>query len=150
MKSTPHITLYDLPMSELRARRDRARDLLRDAKTHVAGPSASHERDRAAVLKAIDEAVAAAERLLPGLVERPRILLVCALRDLAPNERKVLRAAIEAERAARERLTRLLGDVSSAQAEEALERIEAQESVMAELSALWQLFERTHFAPLFA
>jgi hypothetical protein len=150
MKSPPNATLYDLPLFELRARSDRARELLRKAQARVSGAFASHERDRAAGLRAIDEALDATEDLLPGFSERPRVLLARTLCDLAPHQRKVLRTAIAAEREAHERLRRMLGEVSPAQAEDALDRVEAQESVAAELSALWRLFEQTHFAPMLA
>ena len=150
MKSPPNATLYDLPLFELRARSDRARELLREAQARVTGELASQERDRTAGLQAIDEALDATEELLPGFIERPRRVLARTLCDLAPHERRVLRAAIAAEREARERLKRMLGEVSPAQAEDALERIEAQEAVAAELSALWRLFEQTHCAPMLA
>jgi hypothetical protein len=145
MKSTPHVTLYDLPLTELRARTVRARHLLRDAQASAAHPLA--KRDRAVDLRALGEAVDAIERLLPGLMEQPRPLLARTLRDLAPRERTVLRQVIDAERAARERLAHLLGDVPLAQAEDALERIEAHESVATELAALWRMLDGA-YAPM--
>jgi hypothetical protein len=148
MKSRPNVSLYELPLSDLRARSDRARQLLRDAQACVAHPIT--ERDRAAGLRAIAEAIDGAARLVPGFMEQPRGLLALTLRGLTPNERRILRQVIDAERNARERLAHLLGDVSAAQAEDALERIEAQESVAVELSALWRLFKRADSAPMLA
>jgi hypothetical protein len=148
MKSMPNVTLYDLPLCELRARSDRARQMLRDAQASVAHPLA--ERDRAIILRMIAEAIDSAERLLPGLMGQPRTLLARTLHDLAPNERRLLRQRIDAERVARERLARLLGDMSPAQTQDALERIEAHESALAEVSALWRMFERTNVVPMLA
>ncbi len=148
MKRMPQDTVYDLPLPELRARSDHARHMLRKAQTSAAQPLA--RRDRAGGLRVIVEAIDATERLLPGFKERPRTLLARTLRDLTANERRFLREVIEGERAARERLVRLIGDVPLGQAEEALERIEVQESVAAELSALWRLFEQASVAPALA
>ncbi|HXN32832.1 MAG TPA: hypothetical protein VN894_13265 [Polyangiaceae bacterium] len=147
MKSTLHVTLYDLPLCELRARTDRARHLLREAQASAAHPL--DKPDRASDWRAIGDAIDATERLLPGLMEPPRTLLARSLRGLAPHERRVLREAIGAERAARERLARLLGDVPLAQVHDALERIEAHESVAAQLSALCRLLDGMH-APILA
>jgi hypothetical protein len=148
MKSTPHVTVHDLPLTELRARSNQACQVLRDARTSAAQPLA--RRDRTGGLRVIAEAIDATERLLPGSKERPRTLLARTLRDLTANERRVLREVIEGERAARERLVRLIGDIPLEQAEEALDRIEVQESVAAELSALWRLFEQASVAPAVA
>jgi hypothetical protein len=149
MKSTQGDNVHNLPLSELRARADRARALLRDVRARVESPLARRE-DRAVGLRAIEEALEAIERHLPGLMERPHALLARTIRDLAPNERRVLSQAIDAERAARERLTRLLGEVSPEHVEDALARVEAQESMTAELSALFRLVERARAAPVVA
>jgi hypothetical protein len=146
MNRPPLVTLYDLPLGDLRERAERARRLLRDARASAARLA---RRDRAPDLRAIGEAIDAAERLLPGLMEQPQTLLARTLRRLAAHERKVLRQAMDAERAARERLIRLLGGVSLGQAEDALERIEVEDAIAAEIAALWRLLDGAR-APLLA
>jgi hypothetical protein len=147
MKSMPIATFYDLPLSELRVRAGHTRDVLRAFQARIASPTAARERNRAGRLKAIDEALRAVDRLMPGLMDRPPALLVRSIRNLTPHERAALRQAIDAERAVRDRLARLLGEVSAAEAEEALARIEVQESVAAELSALFHVVEQSYSAP---
>jgi hypothetical protein len=81
------------------------------------------------------------EGLLPGLTDRPRTLVDRAVRQLEPPARAALRDAIDAERTARERLDRMLGDVPVAVADAALTRVEQQEVVLLELVSLLALFE---------
>jgi hypothetical protein len=147
MKSTAASTLYDLSLPELRARAARARELLSEAKSRLAGPLAAVKPDRAGAIRCVDEVFADVDRLLPGFFGRPRSLLSRIIEELSPIERQVLRSAVDDERVARERLARLLGHVSAAQAEDALERIEAQESLRSEMSALLRLSGRAHFEP---
>ncbi len=147
MNRPPLVTLYDLPLSDLRERAERARRLLRDARASAACRLA--RRDRATDLRAIGEAIEAVARLLPGLMDQPQTLLARTIGRLAPHERKILRQAMDAERSARERLTRLLGGVSSGEAEDALERVEAHDAIAAEFAALWRLLDGAH-APLLA
>jgi hypothetical protein len=147
MKSTPVITLYDLPLPDLHARARRAHDLLHEVKLRVSSSMAPVLLDRASGLQIIHDAFEAVERLVPGLLKQPRSLLARTIRHLALSERGVLREAIDSEREARERLARLLGCVSPEQAEDVLARIEAQESITAELFELARMTERTCFAP---
>jgi hypothetical protein len=135
MKHAPLSILYHLPLPELRKRAERARDLLRNAGAHSAGSP-----------KSIDRALHAIDELMPWIAERPRTLLIRTIADLAPHERAVLRQAIDAERAARARREQMLGEVSVAQAEDALERIELKEQVFAELSAFLRVVENTYGA----
>jgi hypothetical protein len=137
MNTESLFTVNELALTELHARAARARDALR-----AAGLRVGH----AGALEAIDEALDEVARLLPGLSDEPRTLLARTIRDLAPHERGVLRAAIEAERGARDRLARILGCVAPGDAEEALARVEAAESVASELLSLLRLFEQTYRA----
>lgn len=146
MKTIPGDTFYDLPLSELRTRAERARDKLRKLQSRVASQIEPPERNRACSLTAIDEAIAAVEGLIPGVMDRPGALLVRTVRGLAPRERAALRQAIESERVARERLTRVLGAVPPTQAEDALIRVETQELLATELSVLFRVIERAYCA----
>jgi hypothetical protein len=148
MKNTPTSALYDLPLAELRMRADRACESLREMQSHVARPPAASECTRAGSLRAIDDALAAVDRLIPGVMEPPCALLARVMRALAPHERATLRQAIDAERAARERLARLLGEVSPTQAEDVLARVELQKSIATELAILFRVVERAHRAPV--
>jgi hypothetical protein len=145
MKSTPDEDVSSLPLAALRARADRACLSLREAHAHIAnqGPWRSASRG----MRAIAQALEAVERLLPGFSAPPRALLARTVSDLTPRERRVLREAVDAERAARERLVRLLGKVAPADVEDALARAEARERVTAELSALFLLVDRVRAAP---
>jgi hypothetical protein len=142
MKTIPSDTFYDLPLSELRTRAECAREMLRELQSRVASQNNVPARNPARSLTAIDEALAAVDGLLPGLLERPGGLLIRTVRGLAPRERSALRQAIESERTARERLTRVLGAVPPAQAADALVRVETQELLATELSALFRVIER--------
>jgi hypothetical protein len=145
MKSMTIASLYDLPLPELRVRAGHTRDVLRALQARIANSAAPIERHRTGRL-AIDEALRAVDRLMPGLMDRPPGLLVRTIRNLTPQERGALRKAIDANRAVRDRLAQLLGDVSPVEAEDALARIEVQESVAAELSALFHFVERAYSA----
>jgi hypothetical protein len=98
-------------------------------------------------MRVLDRALGAVDRLLPGLTERPRTLLARAIGDLTSTERQVLREAVDAERAARARLERLLGEAPAADVEDALARVEARERVTGELSALFRQVDRVRAAP---
>jgi hypothetical protein len=135
MKHAHLSTPYQLPLPDLRARTNRARELLRKAGSDWAGSP-----------RAIDQALDAIDQLMPWIMARPRTLLLRTIANLAPRERAALRQAIDAERVSRERLLHVLGQVSVAQAEDALERIELQEAVAAELSAFFRVVEHTYGA----
>jgi hypothetical protein len=150
MKSPPTTDFYDLSLPELRARTDRAYQLLSGARARVARLAGSPESDRAAAMTVVDQSLETLRRLLPGIMGPPPTLLVRAIRDLTPRERSVLRQAIDSERTARERLARLLGDVLPAHAEDALARVDARETLTAELSTLLRLVERASATPMVA
>jgi hypothetical protein len=135
MKATRVTKLDDLSLSELRRRGPRARDAIRAVRWAIG---------RVGGLRSIDAALDEVEALLPGLLDRPRSLIERAVGDLGPHERAALREAIDAEHTARERLVRMLGEISAADADEALARIEERESISAELLGLLQLFERAY------
>jgi hypothetical protein len=141
MKDTRHMTLDDLSVPELRRRGARARERIRAVRCAIGSVGG---------LRSIDAALDEVEALLPGLMNRPWSLIDRAVRDLGEHERSALREAIDAERAARERLGRMLGEISPADADEALARVEERESVWAELFGLLQLFERAHGAAALA
>ena len=133
MKSESTVSLDDLSITEVRARAYRARGVLRMARSFAgrfAGSRALHW--------ALDEV----ERLMPGLDGRPRALLARTIGDFGPREREILRSALDSERTARQRLSSLLGAVTPAEAEEALFRVEAQESITSEVLSLFRQFER--------
>lgn len=132
MKITPPASFHDWPLPELRLRCDRACTVLRRARSLVGRPGA---------LPCVDAALDEVEGLLPGLTDRPRTLVDRAVRQLEPPARAALRDAIDAERTARERLDRMLGDVPVAVADAALTRVEQQEVVLLELVSLLALFE---------
>jgi hypothetical protein len=131
------MTLDDLSIPELRRRGARAREAIRAVRCAIG---------RVGGLRLIDAALDEVEALLPGLMGRPGSLIDRAVRDLGARERSALREAIDAERAARERLARMLGEISPADADEALARVEERESVCAELFGLLQLFDRAYGA----
>jgi hypothetical protein len=135
MKSTPLSTVYDWPLAELRRRGERARDVLRRARVVIGRPGA---------MQCVDAALDEVERLLPGLMDRPPTLVDRTVRDLGPDARLALRQAIDAERDARERLARMLGEVSLVEADRALSRVEEQDAVLFELLALLTLFEQVY------
>jgi hypothetical protein len=147
MKNTPTAGLYELPLAEVRWRAQRARDLLRGVQSRVASPVAPSDRNLHGGLGAIDEALTAVDQFMPGLLEPPRTFLARAIRNLASNERAALRQALDAERVARDRLVRLLGEVPPEQADDVLVRIELEESVAAELSSLFRVVEKACHAP---
>ncbi|MDP9034597.1 MAG: hypothetical protein M3O50_07295 [Myxococcota bacterium] len=134
---TDSLTVHESKLRDLHTRAALARDALRAAGLRVGGVGG---------LEAIQAALDELARLLPGLTEPPRTLLGRTLRDLAAQERSALREAIEVERVARARLAKMLGGVSRADAEEALARIETQESIATELLLLLGRFERTYRA----
>lgn len=127
------MSLDDLSLTEVRARVHRARGVL-----HMARSLAGRFSGSRALGWALDEV----ERLVPGLDGHPRALLARIIRDMGPRERAVLRAALDSERLARERLFNLLGTVSPDEAEAALVRVEAQESITSEVLNLFRHFER--------
>jgi hypothetical protein len=135
MKVTRPTTLDDLSLPELRRRGERARDAIRAVRWAIG---------RVGGLGSIDAALDEVDALLPGLMVRPRSLIERAVRDLGPHERTALREAIDAERCAKERLARMLGEISPADADEALARVEEREGVSAELFGLLRLFERAY------
>jgi hypothetical protein len=141
MKSLPPESLYDLPMSELRARVDRARSVLREMRMRS-------QRGRGAAL--LSQTIDALERLVPGLLARPVALLPRTLAGLVPHERQALRRAIEAERRARQQLAHLLGDVSPAAVEDMLARVEAHEALAADVQEFMWSFEHSFVAPMLA
>ncbi len=132
MSTTSPLSFYDWPLPELRLRCDRACTVLRRARTLVGRPGA---------LQCVDMALDEVERLLPGLTDRAPTLVDRAVRQLEPPARAALRAAIDAEQTARERLDRMLGEVPVALADAALTRVEQQDAVLLELVALLALFE---------
>ncbi len=134
-------TLDDHSIDELRARAERVRRLLWHMRTRAA---------RATDVKVVHEAFDRVERLLPGLLRRPASLLARAVGDLTPEERDALRRAIQAERAARERLARLLGDLAPALVEHALERADARDAVTAALRDFLRAFEHVRAEPALA
>jgi hypothetical protein len=133
MKQDSRLSLDDLSLTEVRSRMHRARGVIRMARSFAGRFTESH-----ALNWALDEV----ERLMPGLDGRPRALLARIIHDFGPRERAVLRAALDSERVARERLCSLLGAVTPAEAEEALARVEAQESVTSEVLNLFRQVER--------
>ncbi|MGA2449434.1 MAG: hypothetical protein ABTD50_12190 [Polyangiaceae bacterium] len=133
MKDESNGSLDDLSLTEVRSRVRRARGVLQAARTLAGRFSGS---------RALDWALDEVERLMPGLDGQPRELLARIIRDLGPRERAVLRGALDSERVARERLFALLGPVSPAEAEAALVRVEAQESITSEVLSLFRHFER--------
>ena len=141
MKSPPETDVHDLPLSELRLRVARVCLMLHDMRARVGGASSHHG------MRCIDEALGTVARLLPGFSEPPRSLVARTVRTLAPVERRALRDAIETERAARDRVKRLLGQVPPAQAEDALARVEAVETVAAALSLLFRSVDAARLAP---
>jgi hypothetical protein len=145
MKTTPDADVHDLPLLALPPRVERACLELREARAHIEQQGPWHGAQRG--LRAIERALGAVERLLPGFTERPRTLLARAISDLTITERRVLREAVDAERTARERLVRLLGEVPPADVDDALARVEARERVTAELSMLFQLVDQVRAAP---
>jgi hypothetical protein len=78
------------------------------------------------------------EDVLAGFLAPPPTVLTRTLAQLTYMERGVLRCAIDEERAARERLSRLLGSVPASLLEDALARVEVREWVLAELLASWR------------
>jgi hypothetical protein len=137
MKDTLHMTLDDLSIPELRRRGARARETIRGVRRAIGTVGG---------LGSIDAALDEVEALLPGLMDRPGSIIDRAVRDLGARERSALREAIDAERAARERLARMLGEISPTDADEALARVEEREGVSVELFGLLQLFERAYSA----
>jgi hypothetical protein len=137
MKDRHSKTFDNLSVPELRWRGARARETIRAVRCAIG---------RVEGLRSIDAALDEVEALLPGLMDRPRSLIDRAVRDLGERERVALREAIDAERAASDRLGRMLGEISAADADEALARAEERESVSAELFGLLQLFERAYGA----
>jgi hypothetical protein len=135
MKSAPLATIYDWPLPELHRRSERACDVLRRARAVIGRPGAMHSVDAA-----LDEV----EHLLPGLMDRAPTLVDRAIRDLGCDARAALRQAIDAERDARERLARMLGDVPLVDADRALSRVEEQDAVLFELLGLLTLFEQVY------
>ena len=133
MKQETTVSLDDLSLTEVRARFYRARGVLRMARSFAGRFTGS---------RALNWALEEVERLMPGLDGQPRALLARIIRDLGPREREVLRAALDSERLARERLSTLLGAVTPAEAEDALVRVEAQESITTEVLNLFRQFER--------
>jgi hypothetical protein len=141
MKASAAVCVYELPASELEVRVERARDLLREAQVRL-----DHSRN----LRVVHEVYDALERLVPGFLAPPRAVLARTLSDLAPPERRVLRRAIATERAARERLQHLLGDLSPSVVEDVLARVETCESIAAELHRLLRSFDRAREVPVLA
>jgi len=141
MKSAPTCTMHDLPLTEVRKRAAKARDVLREARTHAG---------RVGGLRAIDAALDEVEQLLPGLMDRPRASLARKVRDLAPYERGLLRRAIDVDGTARALMPRLVGEASLSEVEEVLARVEEQECVAVELMALLRVFEQAYCAPVLA
>lgn len=133
MKRTSLASFYDWPLPELRLRCDRACTVLRRARSLVGRPGA---------LQCVDAALDEVEGLLPGLTARAPTLVDRAVRQLEPPARAALRHAIDAERTARERLDRMLGEVPVAVADAALTRLEQQDAVLLELLALLSSFEQ--------
>jgi hypothetical protein len=133
MKQDSTVSLDDLSLTEVRARVYRVRGVLRMARSFAGRFTGS---------RALNWALEEVERLMPGLDGPPRALLARIIRDLGPRERAVLRAALDSERLARERLSALLGAVTPAEAEDALVRVEAQESISSEVLTLFRQFER--------
>lgn len=133
MKRTSLASFYEWPLPELRLRCDRACTVLRRARSLVGRPGA---------LACVDAALDQVEGLLPGLTDRAPTLADRAVRQLEPAARVALRDAIDAERMARERLDRMLGDVPVAVADAALTRVEQQDAVLLELVALLALYEQ--------
>jgi hypothetical protein len=133
MKPESTATIDDLSITEVRARANRVRGVLRMAHSFA---------DRFSSSRTIHWALCEVERLMPGLDAQPRNLLARVIRDLAPRERATLRAALDSERTAREHLSILLGTVTPTEAEEALARVEAQEAVTSEVLNLFRHFER--------
>ena len=156
MKSTPDCTpdldVHDLPLATLQARADRACLGLREARARFTADIAIHvmtdrpSRSGLQRMRALDQALDAVERVLPGFTDPPRTVLARTIFDLTPVERVVLREALSAERAARERLARLLGEVAPEDVEDALARVGVREQVTAELSALFHEVDRVRAA----
>jgi hypothetical protein len=140
MKSLLTSSPYDLPIAELRLRVARARRALCELALTHRSPGAS----------LVHDAFAAVERLVPGfLASRPGVL-ARTLADLAPRERQALRETIRAERLARERRVRLLGDVAPSVAEDTLERVEEVEALADDLRRLVRALEPPPSAAMLA
>jgi hypothetical protein len=135
MKNAPPATLYDWPLPELQRRSERACDVLRRARLAIRRPGAMH---------CVDAALDEVERLLPGLMDRAPTLLDRTVRELSPEARAALRAAIDAEHRASARLARILGEVSLVEADRALARVEQQDAVLFELLGLLSIFEKVY------
>jgi hypothetical protein len=131
-------TIHELPIDELRRRGVRARDVLRRTRGLVGRPGA---------LRCIDAALDEVDALLPGLMDRPSTLVERTVRGLVPEARAALRQAIDAERAATERLAWMLGDAPRMDVELALSRVEEQDAVLLELLGLLTLFEQAYGSP---
>jgi hypothetical protein len=98
-------------------------------------------------MQCVDAALDEVELLLPGLMDRAPTLVDRTVRELGPDARVALRLGIDAERDARERLARMLGDVPLAEADRALARVEEQDGVLFELLGLLTVFEQAYCSP---
>ena len=143
MKTGPLDSLYELPLPELRTHADRAVRALRIVRAHgVELPSATREAS-----SPVPDAISTVERVLAAFLAPPPTVLARTLANLTPRERRALRRAIDEERAARERLLLLLGDVPVSMVEDTLVRIEVRECVLAELVAPWRGAKRDWPSP---
>jgi hypothetical protein len=140
MKSA-RATVYGLPLDDLAKRARQASVTVRAARDHAG---------RVGGLHAIDAALDQVARLLPALLDRPPSALVRAMRSLASHEKAGLRRALSAQPRDESLLARMLGDVTPADADDALSRVEIVEGVTTELMSLLRVFERAYCAPVLA
>jgi hypothetical protein len=113
----------EMPIERLRDRAADARRILRIARRNATGIGGSD---------AVDAALDRAERLLPGLMDRTRSVPLLAIRRLTPAARASLRLAL----ASGAELPPGLDGFSTTEARDALERLEIQESLTAEVLRL--------------
>ena len=111
----------EMPLDRLQDRAADVRRILRTARRAATGPDGQH---------AIDTALDRAERLLPGLMDRTRSVPLLAIRRLSPSARTALRRSL-----ATGAVTSIEG-IGAADARDALERLEIQESLTADVLRL--------------
>jgi hypothetical protein len=121
----------EMPLDRLRDRAADARRILRLARRKVGTVGGQH---------AVDAALDRAERLLPGLMDRTRSVPLLAMRRLSPAARTALRLSL----AAGAEPPGALEGFSADDAKEALDRLEIQESLTADVLRLLSSLEVGH------
>jgi hypothetical protein len=138
--SDNHLIAPELSVDDLRRRGKHARDLLRHAREAIgsAVPNAALQR--------VDAVLDEIEPILATLQPPVWSAVDAAVRGLTAPARWTLREAIDAERAARRRLARMIGEAPVADVDRALARVEEQAAILREFAGLLTVFERA-FGP---